>query len=86
MSIIALTIAPLIAGDDDWETATYGIIPLAVMLIGTFTVYWFFWRNHEGIQALPGSTTPRGSNKDDHKDDSYSNSGEDTPLTTKDMA
>ena len=48
MSIISLTIAPLLsANPGDWEVWYYGLIPLALMIIGTFVVYWFFWR--EGI-------------------------------------
>ena len=49
MSIISLTIAPMIAGADDWENAQYGAIPLVIMLVGTYVVYHFFWRNHEAI-------------------------------------
>jgi K(+)-stimulated pyrophosphate-energized sodium pump len=51
MSIIALTIAPLLAGDDDWEVWYYGLIPLGVMLIGTYLVYYFFWREIADITA-----------------------------------
>ena len=52
MSIISLTIAPLLSSNpDDWETWYYGIIPLALMLIGTFFVYWFFWRDIADITA-----------------------------------
>jgi inorganic pyrophosphatase len=52
MSIISLTIAPLLsANPDDWETWYYGIIPLAIMIIGTFVVYWCFWRDMADITA-----------------------------------
>ena len=44
MSIIALTIAPLLEGADEWEFWRLGMIPLVVMLIGTYMVYYFFWR------------------------------------------
>jgi K(+)-stimulated pyrophosphate-energized sodium pump len=44
MSIIALTIAPMLEGVDEWEFWYYGMIPLVVMLIGTYLVYYFFWR------------------------------------------
>ena len=45
MSIISLTIAPLMTGFNDWETWYWGLIPLAVMFIGTYCVYYFFWRD-----------------------------------------
>ena len=52
MSIISLTIAPLLsANPDDWEVWYYGLIPLALMIIGTFAVYWFFWREGVDITA-----------------------------------
>ena len=52
MSIISLTIAPLLsANPGDWDTWYYGIIPLALMIIGTFVVYWFFWRDLADITA-----------------------------------
>ena len=38
MSVIALTIAPLIAGNDNWDNFYYGIIPL-VIGIGV-TIYY----------------------------------------------
>lgn len=86
MSIIALTIAPLIAGTDDWELAYWGLVPLAAMLIGTFVVYWFFWRNHEGMtQGFTDGTIVATSVKHEESvqednDNSYGNSEEDTPL------
>lgn len=55
MSIISLTIAPLIDGFDDWETWYYGLIPLVVMLIGTYLVYYFFWRDIADISASVSS-------------------------------
>jgi K(+)-stimulated pyrophosphate-energized sodium pump len=39
MSLIALTIAPLIEGDDDWDKVSYGLIPLAALAIGALYVY-----------------------------------------------
>lgn len=53
MSIIALTIAPLLRGSEDWEFYYYGIIPLVLMIIGTYGVYYFFWRDHKAIEAAP---------------------------------
>jgi inorganic pyrophosphatase len=51
MSIISLTIAPLMKGDKDWDVWYYGLIPLGVMLIGTYLVYHFFWRDMHDITA-----------------------------------
>lgn len=36
MSVIALTIAPIIAGNGDWENWTYGLVPFCLMVIITF--------------------------------------------------
>lgn len=51
MSIISLTIAPLLKGNEDWDNWYYGIIPLAVMIIGTYVVYYAFWREGTDIAA-----------------------------------
>ena len=51
MSIISLTIAPLMSGVEEWEFWYWGLIPLAVMLIGTYLVYFFFWREMADITA-----------------------------------
>jgi len=46
MSIIALTIAPLIAGNEPWAVAEYGIIPLALIIF--VTVYqWYYYKDVE---------------------------------------
>lgn len=55
MSIISLTIAPLMEGDDDWEVWYYGLIPLGVMLIGTYVVYVMFWKETQDITGDPSS-------------------------------
>lgn len=54
MSIISLTIAPLMEGDGDWDRYKYGFIPLGVMLIATVLVYIFFWSNTLDITADVG--------------------------------
>lgn len=56
MSIISLTIAPLMEGDSDWDVWYYGLIPLGVMIVGTFLVYHFFWREMHDITADVGGT------------------------------
>ncbi|KAL3928884.1 MAG: hypothetical protein SGBAC_012454 [Bacillariaceae sp.] len=59
MSIISLTIAPLMKGDDglafaEWDHFYWGFIPLAVMIIGTVLVYHYFWKNTVDITAEVG--------------------------------
>lgn len=54
MSIISLTIAPLMEDDDDWDVWYYGLIPLAAMLLGTVLVYHFFWSEVADITADVG--------------------------------
>lgn len=51
MSIISLTIAPLLANNEDWQNWYYGLIPLFVMIIGTIIVYYMFWREGTDIMA-----------------------------------
>jgi len=51
MSIISLTIAPLMEGDGNWDNWYYGLIPLAVMVIGTYVVYHYFWKEGHDITA-----------------------------------
>mmetsp|Transcript_16762 Transcript_16762/g.46062 ORF Transcript_16762/g.46062 Transcript_16762/m.46062 type:complete len:718 (-) Transcript_16762:230-2383(-) len=65
MSIISLTVAPLMEGDEDWEVWYYGLIPLGVMLIGTFLVYKLYWQETQDITADPIASS---SNK---KDDTF---------------
>jgi K(+)-stimulated pyrophosphate-energized sodium pump len=54
MSIISLTIAPLMEGFDDWEVWYYGLIPLVVMVLATYAVYFFYWREVADITAPVG--------------------------------
>ena len=59
MSIISLTIAPMLQDEStgeafgDWETFYWGFIPLGIMIIGTYMVYNFFWKNSVDITADP---------------------------------
>jgi Kef-type K+ transport system membrane component KefB len=57
MSIISLTIAPLIAGNGDWPSDWWkGLIPIFLMIIGTYLVYVFFWKNAESITPINTSS------------------------------
>lgn len=40
MSMVALLIAPLIHGKDDWDDWWLGLIPLVIAIIGTFALIW----------------------------------------------
>lgn len=52
MSIISLTIAPLMEShNEDWDVWYYGLIPLGVMVIGTYLVYHLFWATTPDIEA-----------------------------------
>ncbi|CAE7682832.1 hppA1, partial [Symbiodinium microadriaticum] len=43
MSIISLTIAPLIAGQDDWQHWYYGLLPLAIGIAVSYYCYVKYW-------------------------------------------
>ena len=43
MSIISLTMAPMIAGQEDWHEWWWGLIPLVIMLGSTVFAYHFLW-------------------------------------------
>ena len=60
MSIIALTIAPLIEGNGAWDNWYFGMIPLGVMVVGTFMVYHFYWREIADITAPMGEKVVNG--------------------------
>ena len=66
MSIISLTIAPLMEGDEDWDVWYYGLIPLGVLVIGTYLVYHFFWREVQDINRPSKDVeNPKENNNDD---------------------
>jgi len=44
MSMISLTMAPLIAGNEDWQSWYWGLIPLVLLVLGTVVVWYFFWK------------------------------------------
>merc|ERR1711935_1075862 len=60
MSIIALTIAPSISGSKEWQYWYWSLVPLAVMLVGTYLVYRMFWR--APTDAGSGGPPEAGSN------------------------
>jgi K(+)-stimulated pyrophosphate-energized sodium pump len=54
MSIISLTIAPLMKGNDDWEDWYYGLAPMGIMLVGTYVVYHAFWKEGTDLEGVIG--------------------------------
>merc|ERR1711974_537594 len=44
MCILSLTVAPLIAGNDDWDHFYYGFIPVIIGLIITWYCYEKYWK------------------------------------------
>jgi hypothetical protein len=68
MSIISLTIAPLLEGRGNWEIWYYGLIPIGLMLFGTYCVYHFFWREAADISADMGEA-PKDEEAGDIKEE-----------------
>jgi Na+/H+-translocating membrane pyrophosphatase len=58
MSIIALTIAPSIAGAEEWEYWFWGLIPFSALIICNYVVYRMYWRKETGNDSAP--STGRG--------------------------
>jgi len=54
MSIIALTIAPLISGNDNWEGYYYGFVPGALILAMTFIA----WYNYKDVEYKESYASP----------------------------
>jgi len=51
MSMISLTIAPIIKGQEAWAYWYFGIIPIAICFFSTVLVYFMFWKNAADITA-----------------------------------
>ena len=57
MSLISLTVAPIMSAHPrDWEVWYYGLIPLAIMIVGTYLSYHFFWRELTDVTADPSAS------------------------------
>lgn len=55
MSVVSLTLAPLMAGNGDWPSTWWiGLIIFIVLVIGTYLSYYYFWRN---VDSLPSQAT-----------------------------
>merc|ERR1711898_18095 len=44
MSIISLTIAPMIAGGGDWDHWYYGLLPVLVTVVVSVFCYYSYWK------------------------------------------
>jgi len=51
MSMISLTIAPVIKGQKDWDDWYLGLVPLGICFIGTYVVYTLYWKNTQDVSA-----------------------------------
>lgn len=60
MSIVALTIAPSMNGFGDWESAVWGLIPLFVIILGTISVWLFFWRGKKELEKTDANVSVKG--------------------------
>jgi len=61
MSMVSLTIAPLLEGKETWEKAEYGLIPLALIVLVTGFVYMMFWRHEKQSTSKYESVAVNGS-------------------------
>merc|ERR1711957_58184 len=57
MSMISLTIAPIIKGNGNWDVWYYGIIPIAISILATVFVYFYYWKDNQDIAAPIKTTT-----------------------------
>ena len=64
MSMISLVIAPLMKDNADWFEWYWGLIPLVVLLIGTYIVYHLFWKEGLDITADVGGKIADEAGKD----------------------
>jgi len=49
MSMISLTVAPVIKGWQDWQFWYFGIIPIGLAFIATVVVYFMYWKQMPDI-------------------------------------
>jgi inorganic pyrophosphatase len=63
MSIISLTIAPMIAGGADWDHWYYGLLPVAVGAVVSVYCYYAYWSEDITYKdyGTAGKTDEKGS-------------------------
>ena len=57
MSMVSLTIAPLISGKEDWESWYFGLVPLAIFVVITVVLVYMkvlTWK--DPLQNLSGAS------------------------------
>ena len=68
MSIISLTMAPIMAGNDDWPANWYiGLVCIVLLVIGTYLVYYFFWKGVDTINFEGLAPTQRNASAESSK-------------------
>jgi len=67
MSMISLTIAPLISGWNDWEHWYWGIIPIVITFVSTVVVWYMFWRITPDLSAPSDAPLASGVSGEDSK-------------------
>merc|ERR1719149_358160 len=55
MSMVSLTVAPIISGHEDWQDWEYGLIPLSFLLCGSIICYVQFWMEKVDFTAEVGA-------------------------------
>ncbi len=68
MSIISLTIAPLIAGNDDWDEFWIGFFPIIAMFLISFFCYYMYWSEDIKYKdyGTPAAAQPAAASADDN--------------------
>jgi len=61
MSMISLVMAPLIYQNGDWDNWYFGIIPIVLLIVGSYICYVLYWKNIADI------TAPVGKAKDEEE-------------------
>lgn len=51
MSMISLTVAPIIRGWEDWQFWYWGLLPIGLCAIATVLVHHFYWKTTQDIAA-----------------------------------
>jgi len=59
MSMVSLTIAPIISGHKDWEEWYVGLVPVALLIVGSYVVYRKFWAN--AVDITGPATSGKGT-------------------------
>jgi len=51
MSMVSLTIAPILEGAENWDNWYYGLIPIGLCVAATYFVYIKYWKNAVDVSA-----------------------------------